>query len=263
MVKRAVDYRRNPDPGEPGNPIETLLLIQVDAHGRATEGFRFPIAGGTLECDIWAKDIFEDEEMAPFRFRYETEAGRVEIKANAFSSKWEDWSDQLARGTLVAFQGHTNTDVSQAARTILDRKAQENQGFGASSRWSIQAKNKTELSLVLQALPKPAGALRRDARLNNDRCGAVELARFPLETSFQTDGPCKGPIPVLFAKDPEATEAALSKEPENLHPGKKIGFKKLLHLDIRKYKAKSKQKVVFTLARFHIHYPFFSFFVEN
>jgi hypothetical protein len=157
--------------------------------------------------------------MAPFRFRYEIEAGRVDIKANAFSSKWEDLADLLARGVMVAYLGDTNEDESESAKNILERRARENQGYGASTRWSIQARSKTELSLVLQALPRPAGLLRRDARLNTDRCAAIELARFPLETSLQTEGPCVGPIPILFAKDTEATEAALSKDPENIHPG--------------------------------------------
>lgn len=222
MVKPAVEYRRNPPPGEPDDPTETLLLVQVDAEGRANEGFRFPIAGGTLECDLWGNDIFEDEDLCLYRIRYEIEAGRIDIKPNAYSSKWEDLSELLARGVLVAYHGHEKTEKTREIREILERKHKEDPNFGTSLRWNVQAKNKDELSLVLQALPRPAGFLRRDARLNTDRCTAVELARLPLETSMQTEGPCRGPLPILFSRNPEATEASLAKDPGNLYPGENM-----------------------------------------
>jgi len=220
LVKRTADFRLNPDPGDSGDPVETLLLVQVDAQGRARENFRFPLAGGHLEADIWAKDIFVTEKLEAFRFRYEVQAGRVDIKLNAFSTKWEDWGELLARGSLVAYEGNSTEDRSQEVREFLTKKNSEDPSFGASLRWIIQARSRTGLDLVLQGLPRPAGHLRRDARLTTDHCGAVELARIPLETNMRGEAPCCGPEPILFAKDPTATSAALASDPQILHTGK-------------------------------------------
>jgi len=48
----------------------------------------------------------------------------------------------------------------------------------------------------------------------------VELARIPLETNMRGEAPCCGPEPILFAKDPTATSAALASDPQILHTGK-------------------------------------------
>jgi hypothetical protein len=40
----------------------------------------------------------------------------VDIKLNAFSTKWEDWGELLARGSLVAYEGNSTEDRSQEVR---------------------------------------------------------------------------------------------------------------------------------------------------
>jgi hypothetical protein len=142
----------------------------------------------------------------------------VDIKLNAFSTKWEDWGELLARGSLVAYEGNSTEDRSQEVREFLTKKNSEDPSFGASLRWIIQARSRTGLDLVLQGLPRPAGHLRRG--LTTDHCGAVELARIPLETNMRGEAPCCGPEPILFAKDPTATSAALASDPQILHIGK-------------------------------------------
>jgi hypothetical protein len=201
-------------------PLHARLYVQVDPTGHAGDGFRIPLYGGNLEVDIWGQDIFEDPDFHAYRFRYEIDPARIDIRPNALTSKWEDWEELLARGNLIAFEGANNDDVTTDVRKLLHAKISSNPDFGAALRWGIQAIDDKQLKCVLQALPRPAGFLRRDARLNTDFCGAIELSSHKIVIPFQTDRPCRGPIPILFSRDVEKTKEELTTHPEHLHPGK-------------------------------------------
>jgi hypothetical protein len=193
--------------------------VQVDPTGHAGEGFRVPLFGGNLETDVWGQDIFEDESFHRFRFRYEIDPSRIDIRPNSFAAKWEDWEELLARGNLVAYDGSTTNDVTSEVRKLLHSKVSSNPELGAALRWCIQAKGDTEIRAVLQSLPRPAGYLRKDSRLTTDFCGAIELFTTRLRIPLQEDQPCRGPIPVLFSRDVDKAKDALISQPEQLHQG--------------------------------------------
>ena len=218
-VRKHTMFRVNP-PAERGDgPVKTLLFVQVDPAGHAGEGFRFPLYGGHIIVDIWGRDVFEDEHLQRHRFRYEVDPAMIEIRANSLSSRWEDWDEMLHRGTLVAFLDESNEDVSAELRATFLAKIKTNPEFGAALRWNIQARSSTELRVILQCLPRPAGILKSDARFTSDYCGAIEVSSIKLSTPFEPDRPCQGPIPVLFSRDVDKTKEELVESPQLLHPG--------------------------------------------
>jgi len=185
-VRDMAKYQHDPDLEEAHNPIKALFYVKLDSSARPAEAFRFPIFGGQIQADICGKDVFKDPALRDYRFHYEIEAGRIEIRENAFTAKWEDLEELLARGQLVAFLGSSKEDVTDEVQVLLSERSKADPLFGASLRWSVQARTSQELFLVLQFLPGPARQLRMNSKLNTDTCGAVEVARILLTiSSFQ------------------------------------------------------------------------------
>jgi hypothetical protein len=52
------------------------------------------------------------------------------------------------------------------------------------------------------------------------------LESFDALADINERSPCRGPIPVLFARDPGAVAEALNERPEKVHVGKQIGNNK-------------------------------------
>ncbi len=52
-----------------------------------------------------------------------------------------------------------------------------------------------------------------------DEAGAIHLEEVEVVADLKKEGACRGPIPVLFARDPEAREAALALHQEKILPG--------------------------------------------
>jgi hypothetical protein len=173
-----------------------------------------------LIADIWGQDIFQTAALRNVRFRYETEAKDVDFRVNTFTSKWEDMEYMLARCTLSAFNATTDDNITEDIRKSWDQTKQANHDFGATLRWSLQAKGTTGLQLVLQALPLPASKLRRDARLATDSALTIVVQTYHAKTTFEDQRPCVGPKPVLFARDPVLVKRILAEHPERLYPGR-------------------------------------------
>ncbi len=104
-------------------------------------------------------------------------------------------------------------------REKLTAAKMDDDRLGASMRWVIQASPRGELKLVLQGLPATARALRAEPRLAADDTASIHLDSFETEADLQENGPSKGPISVLFARDPEAVLEVLSLHPSRLLAG--------------------------------------------
>ena len=191
-IRKYTDYRINPPAVDEGGPVKSLLFVQVDPAGRAAEGFRF---------------------------RYEINSARIDIRPNTLSSKWEDWEEMVMRQSLVPFHGSGHDDATAEVKKIIRAKVTANGEFGASLRWNIQARSLNTVWVVLQCLPRSAGFLRKDLRLCTDHCGAIELLAVKLDIPCNPERPCAGPIPVIFSRDEEKTRAELTDNPALLHPG--------------------------------------------
>jgi hypothetical protein len=61
--------------------------------------------------------------------------------------------------------------------------------------------------------------LRSDPRLSADDSRTIHLESFEAETEEKPDAPGRGPVPVLFARDPTAVEDKLTKHPDRLYAG--------------------------------------------
>jgi hypothetical protein len=72
------------------------------------------------------------------------------------------------------------------------------------------------LELQLQVLPSPAATVASKPLLRMDDITVVVLATWNLDVaSFEGEGPVRGPVPVIFADDPEAVRSAIDQEEDN------------------------------------------------
>ena len=175
--------------------------------------------GAPVDADFWARDILDLPQLRRFRFRFEVAAEEVDLRANAFTSRWEDLDDLLAHGSISAFEADSSEEKNNIVRSILEAGRNIDRDTGASLRWCIQPDGRDKLKLVLQCLPSPASRLKKDSKLSADDISCINLQCFKLKTTFCQDPATRGPKPVLFARDPEAVKTLLTKEPENLHEG--------------------------------------------
>jgi len=199
--------------------IHLNLLLQVNNDGEATESFRLILDGHPLIADVWAKDIFEAEELKDVRLRLEIEARDLDFRSNTFTTKWEDVEEMLGRGTLTASKGGQDDDITIDVRKTLDALKGSEKSTGASLRWSIQARGDSAVQVILQALPLPASRIRKDARLTEDECLTIVVESLPTKTTFDNSTTHRGPKPILFARDPVLVKRILSEHPEKLTPG--------------------------------------------
>ncbi len=224
-IRHHTEYRQNHPAGDGDGELHAGFYLQVDAEGRAGEGFRIPLSGGHIIRDIWGRELFEIEDMQQYRFRYEMDPSMIEIRPNTTFSAWEDWEEMLALGTLVAYHGLARADVSAEVRKLVQAKMKNSTEFGAALRWSIQARGSGDMYAVLQGLPRPAGSLRQDGRFTTAYCAGIDLAVIKLVVKAKQDAPCRGPIPILFSREVDKTKAELKEKPSNMTGGKPYTFK--------------------------------------
>ncbi len=200
----------------PGPRPRCLLLLQVDGTGHAGEGFRFSLEGDKLEADLWSSDIFASADLGGYRLRYEVKVDSVELRPNTLSSRWEDVISMVGKGTLIAFRPDAAEDCSAEFKQTYADALQENPHLGAAIRWNVQAKNSATLRLVLQCLPASAERLRANPRLTADDGPGIQIETVDLETEMLSGEP----VPILFAREPRETRAALGDCPGNILTGK-------------------------------------------
>jgi hypothetical protein len=198
-----------------------LLLLQVDGTGHAGEGFRFSLEGDQLEADIWTSDVFAAADLGGFRLRLETKVEMVDIRPNTLSSRWEDIITLLGKGSLIAFRPDAAEDCSAEFKQAYADALLDNPLLGAAIRWSVQAKNTTNMHLVLQCLPSTADRLRADPRLTADDGPSIQIETMELDTEILIGDPGPGPVPILFARDPRETRITLGEHPGNILTGKR------------------------------------------
>ncbi len=199
--------------------VRLNFLLQVGNDGLANESFRYTLDGHPLLADIWGKDIFKSGQFKDVKFRFELDAKELEFKPNSFTTRWMDIIEMLESGLLSAFNAGNDDDVSTDVRRALEQEKSADNKFGAALRWSIQAKDQHAVKIVLQALPRPASHLRKDARLCAEDTPTIVLETTAMKTTFTEDGPCTGPKPLLFARDPILAKRCLTESPELLHTG--------------------------------------------
>jgi hypothetical protein len=78
--------------------------------------------------------------------------GSVEIRPIAISSQCDEITSFVGKGHLVAFRPKVVDDCCVEFKQLYMYALKENPALGAAIRWSIYAKGKTSLSLVLQSL---------------------------------------------------------------------------------------------------------------
>lgn len=134
----------------------------------------------------------------------------MEIRPNSMASKWEDLETLIGKEKILVFTPDGDEVLNPFFREKLEAERANNGWLGASVRWAVQGTARGSLRLVLQGLPMGARALRSDPLLAADESSTVHLDSFEAEADLRSSGPGRGPIPILFARDPSSVKSALS-----------------------------------------------------
>jgi hypothetical protein len=220
-VRSSLEYRTYQAPCSAGDLPHLTLLLQVDGSGHTGEGFRFAVSSERISATIWSRDLYDIPELEGYRLDYEVRGEDIEIRPNSLASKWEDLETLIGRERILVSEPDGSDILNSRFREKLSSAKLDDDRLGASVRWAVQASPRGELKLVLQGLPATARALRAEPRLAADDTAAIHLDIFETDSNLQKSGPSRGPIPVLFARDPEAVHEALVLHPSRLLTGEK------------------------------------------
>lgn len=215
-------YQIPPNPDDAS--LQGRLLLAVDASGRLEDHFRIVFGGGQRpSINFSGAKISDHPALTPYRFSVDVVPESVEIKKNAFSSKWEDLESMVA-SNKIQVSSDEEPDAGPSFREAWKAAKNSAPPPAAALRWSAQANVAYGFKLSLQALPATARALRKDARLAKDTTRAVEIAAWTASSPMSKEGGSTGPVPIIFTPDAEATKANLLTHPERLYTGKKLIF---------------------------------------
>ena len=217
-VRSSHIFRIFQDEEEESDILSSRLLVQTTVAGEAEDNFRYKIHGGTLDCDIWVRDLSPGGALRPFRLRYEIRGGAIDLRTNTTASAYEDIVTLAASGALVAYMGSGTEDNTAEFLRLMGEAKEDDSEAGISIQWAVRAAGTTKTKLVLEGLPAPAKKLRRDSRLNADTTPGVLLKSWPLTGPMAHYG-ISGPIPVLFSAKPDETKTKLDKDPAAIKAG--------------------------------------------
>jgi hypothetical protein len=205
---------------EPTEGINTALLLHVNNTGETVESFRWVTNGPDLDVDIQGADIFQEDTLRDYRFRYSVEVDNLDFRLNSNTSKWLDFYDLLSRQVITAFKGQHETDVSTEVKRLLEALKKDSPDTGAALRWSVQARVLENLTITLQCLPQAAATVRRDSKLSANECPTITLDTFTAKAIFvEPRGEVIGPLPFLFARDNKALAERITQDMSPIQKG--------------------------------------------
>jgi hypothetical protein len=222
QVQKAADYRIITAESAPEEGPKLTLLLQVDGGGHAGEGFRFAVDGGPWNAVIWTRDLLDPPDLGRYQLHYQVKGEDIDLRPNSFSSRWEDVDTLLGKKYMMAGRAGDDEDRTTEFRGIFAAEKAEDPNLGAAVRWTVQATPQGGLRLILQGLPGGARRLRSDPHLAADETEAITLDYFDAQVDTKETTPCKGPIPVLFARDPASVTEILNEQPQKVHTGNQI-----------------------------------------
>jgi hypothetical protein len=192
----------------------------VDDDGRAEGHFRFTLEGRMIEADFHSEDLYSDEYLTGYSFRFHTRPEDIELRQNGLCTKWEDLDELVAKGAVLTSQGSSLEDAAPSFRTAFAAAKERRPELGGAIRWSLQGRRAGGLRLVLQGLPTSAVSLKRSAYHSAEDSPAICLDSARILYQQEPPHLAAGPAPVLFARDPEAAMEQLSAHPDNIREGK-------------------------------------------
>jgi hypothetical protein len=172
-----------------------------------------------ISAVIWTRDILDSAELAGYQLVFELHGNEIEIRPNSLVSQWEDLEVLIGKGKVIVREPGEEEELNTAFRQIWTEEKKKNPRLGASVRWAVQATPKGNLKLLLQGLPGDSQFLRSEPHLSADDTEAVHLDAFETDVDWKEAAPGRGPVPVLFARDPAAVAASLSRHPERIYAG--------------------------------------------
>ncbi len=127
----------------------------------------------------------------------------------------------------VVSSGGDGTDLTASFLNLLqttthpkDSSSPAPEPQGAVLRWAVEVNKEEELTLRLQALPLAATAVDANPLLNLDSCPSRTLAEFWLRSVVEEQGGgARGPLPILFARDPQLARRNIRTNPDFVLPG--------------------------------------------
>jgi hypothetical protein len=153
---------------------------------------------------------------------FELHGNEIEIRPNALVSQWEDLEVLIGKGKVIVKEPGEEEELNTQFQQIWAAEKKKNPRLGAAVRWAVQVTPTGDLKLILQGLPGDSQFLRSEPHLSADDTETVQLDAFETDVDWKDDAPERGPIPVLFTRDPASVAAALSRHPERIYAGTAI-----------------------------------------
>ncbi len=220
QVKPNSLYRVFRQAAEDSGDVRACFLLQIINQGEAEAGFHFMLEGSeSLEIDFMAKDLVDYKETKDFLLNCDLLPEDIDLEANTLSSRREDLDDLVARGKLVPTTGESLVPKAAEFRRHMANWKIMDPEAGAAVRWALRSGEGEGLYLILQGLPASAKALQQDARLLGDGCPTVELTSMKVTNDWRGEGPTRGPVPILFTRNPMEAANALMHNPGKLTNG--------------------------------------------
>jgi hypothetical protein len=104
-------------------------------------------------------------------------------------------------------------DTGNQLLKALDRKAGRSHN-GSSYRWAVAVAESGDLQLELQVIPLPLSQVTAKPQLLEDSAAVHVAKAWPITaTYFNGSVGLRGPVPVLFAEQPEELRSRISRDP--------------------------------------------------
>ena len=123
-------------------------------------------------------------------------------------------SFSIQDGSIVVNLSSGGEDTAGALRKQLAKESTKWDPNGAALRWAFAAGPNGGCDLQLQVLPLPTNSVASKPLLLIDNVAVIVAKAWPIQIAVW-DGDCslQGPVPVLYAEQPEKVRSALEEDP--------------------------------------------------
>ena len=203
---------------EATEPLICAVLLMVDRSARLQGSFKILLGGSDiLQVDIPAQDALIMAGVASYRLVMERWPIDIIFNDNSTTASWFDLDESVADKSIKVTLSGGGDDTRKTLRRQLKKESTRTPN-GAAFRWAVAATDNNSLELQLQSLPLPAATINAKPLLMQDDIAVNVVRTWPIAAEmFDGEKGLSGPVPVLFADQPEDLHSMLSRDPDSFY----------------------------------------------